>query len=111
MSVLIAITIGLLVTVAVLQLLQRDIIRIVVGLYTLWNAVNLLLISVAATWGSRAPMLDGSDTPMTDPLVQAFVLTSIVITFGFTALLVAIVSWLAHSGHSIDLRAFEEERD
>jgi multicomponent Na+:H+ antiporter subunit C len=111
MSVLIAITIGLLVTVAVLQLLQRDIIRIVVGLYLLWNAVNLLLISVAATWGARAPMAGDAGEPMADPLVQAFVLTSIVITFGFTALLVAIVSWLSRSGQSIDLRAFEEERD
>jgi multicomponent Na+:H+ antiporter subunit C len=111
MSYLIAITIGLLVTVAVLQLLQRDMIRIVVGLYILWNATNLLMISVASTWGGRAPMMNDTDAPMTDPLVQAFVLTSIVITFGFTALLVAMLSWLSHSGDSIDLTAFQEERD
>lgn len=111
MSYLIAASIGLLVMIAVLQLLQRDVIRIVVGLYILWNAANLLMIGVSSVWGSRAPMLDNGDGAMTDPLVQAFILTSIVITFGFTALLVAIVSWLAHSGQSIDLRAFEEERD
>jgi multicomponent Na+:H+ antiporter subunit C len=111
MSYLIAITIGLLVTVAVLQLLQRDMIRIVVGLYILWNATNLLMISVASIWGGRAPMLNDTGGPMTDPLVQAFVLTSIVITFGFTALLVAMLSWLAHSRDSIDLTAFQEERD
>jgi multicomponent Na+:H+ antiporter subunit C len=111
MTYLIAITIGILVTVAVLQLLQRDMIRIVVGLYILWNAANLLMISVASVWGVRAPMMNDTDAPMADPLVQAFVLTSIVITFGFTALLVAILSWLSRSGDSIDLTAFQEEKD
>ncbi len=111
MSYLIAATIGLLVATAVLQMLQRDTVRIVVGLYILWNATNLLVISVATVWGVRAPLLDGSAGEMADPLVQAFVLTAIVITFGFTALLVAITSWLSRQGDSIDILDFQADHD
>lgn len=111
MSYLIATTIGLLVAVAVLQLLQRDAVRIVVGLYILWNATNLLVLSAASVWSARAPVLDGGERPMADPLVQAFVLTAIVITFGFTALLVAITSWLSRRGGSIDIFDFQKDHD
>jgi multicomponent Na+:H+ antiporter subunit C len=111
MSYLIAATIGLLVAVAVLQILQRDAIRIVIGLYTLWNATNLLIISAAAIRGEHAPMLNGRNEGLADPLVQAFVLTAIVITFGFTALLVAITSWLSRSGNSININDFQEDHD
>jgi multicomponent Na+:H+ antiporter subunit C len=111
MSYLIAGTIGLLVAIAVLQILQRDAVRIVIGLYILWNATNLLIISVAGVWRGRAPLLNGADEPMADPLVQAFVLTAIVITFGFTGLLVAITSWLSKRGDSINIADFREDHD
>jgi multicomponent Na+:H+ antiporter subunit C len=106
-SIVMAATIGLLVAIAVLQLLQRDAVRIVVGLYILWNAANLLLIAVAKGRGLRAPIVDGSG-PMADPLVQALVLTAIVITFGFTAFLVTLLYWLARRGNSIDATDFDE---
>jgi multisubunit Na+/H+ antiporter MnhC subunit len=48
---------------------------------------------------------------LADPLVQAFVLTAIVITFGFTALLVAITSWLSRRGNSININDFQEDHD
>jgi multicomponent Na+:H+ antiporter subunit C len=105
MSLVVAAAIGFLVTVGVLQLLQRDTIRIVVGLYILWNATNLLLIAVGAVRGERAPIADG-DGVMADPLVQAFVLTAIVITFGFMAFLVTLVFWLARDEESTDVTHF-----
>jgi multicomponent Na+:H+ antiporter subunit C len=110
MSLLIALTIGFLVAVAVLQLLQRDLVRIVVGLYVLWNATNLLLIAVGAVRGDRAPFANGAGE-MADPLVQAFVLTGIVITFGFMACLVTLLLWLTHHGESADVNDFTRARD
>ncbi|MDQ4075867.1 MAG: sodium:proton antiporter [Chloroflexota bacterium] len=110
MNVLIAVTIGVLVAVGLLQLQQRDLVRVVVGLYTLWNALNLLMIAVASIRGRQAPLVDSGSQPMADPLVQALVLTAIVISFGFTAFLVTLVFWLARRGESIDVRDFQEAR-
>lgn len=111
MSLLIAATIGVLVVAGVLQLLQASVVRIVAGLYILWNAANLLVISVAAVRGTRAPLVDGGTGPMADPLVQALVLTAIVVTFGFTAFLVTLILWLAHRGGSIDVGDFRQGTD
>lgn len=114
MSYLVAITIGLLVAIAVLHLLQRDTLRMVIGLYIIWNATNLLIVSVPAVRGLRAPVAGVAERvagPMTDALTQALVLTAIVITFGFTALLIAIVSWLSSQGGSIDVLDFREDHD
>lgn len=111
MSLMIAGTIGLLVAVGVLHVLQRDVVRLVVGLYTFWNALNLLIVAVAATRGTRAPIVDEGTGPMADPLVQAIVLTAIVITFGFVAFLVTLLLWLVHQGGEVDVLAFKQGHD
>jgi multisubunit Na+/H+ antiporter MnhC subunit len=111
MSLAIAGTIGVLVAIGVLHVLQRDVVRLVVGLYTFWNALNLLIISVAAVRGTRAPIFDDGTGPMADPLVQAIVLTAIVITFGFTAFLIALLLWLTKRGGVTDVMAFDRGQD
>jgi multicomponent Na+:H+ antiporter subunit C len=111
MSVLIAMVIGFLVTVAVLQILQRDIVRILIGLYFLWNAANLLFLAAARIRGVAAPFADGTALVLADPLVQAVVLTAIIITFGFAAFLVLLVVWLARAERTLDLDNFRDVRD
>lgn len=110
MPILVPVTIGVLVAVAVLQLLQRDVVRIVVGLYVFWNAANLLIISVATVRGARAPIVDVGAGPMADPLVQALILTAIVISFGFISFLVTLLYWLGQRGRSVDVGDFQEGR-
>lgn len=109
MSVLLALTVGLLVALAVLQLLQRDVFRMVVGLFILWNAVNLSLIAIAGAY----PVADGGAGLRTtaDPLLQAMILTAIIITFGFLAVLLTLAAWLAHAGRSTDERSFRSSRE
>jgi multicomponent Na+:H+ antiporter subunit C len=102
-SLLVAATVGALVAVAVLQLLQRDAVRVVVGLYVLWNALNVLLIALA-----RMPRESG--TADADPLLQALTLTAIVITFGFVAFLLTLLAWLARRARSIDVVDHRESR-
>ncbi|HEV2126736.1 MAG TPA: sodium:proton antiporter [Chloroflexota bacterium] len=111
MSLFIAGTIGLLVAIGILHVLQRDVVRLVVGLYTFWNALNLLIVSVAAVRGTRAPIVDEGTGPMADPLVQAIVLTAIVITFGFTAFLITLLLWLVRHQGQVDVMAFEQGHD
>lgn len=73
-------------------LLERSLTRMLLGLLLISNAVNLLLINVGGPPGN-APVRDhGSPTRPTtaDPLVQALVLTAIVITMGIAAFVLAL---------------------
>lgn len=89
---------GLLVAAAFLSggaylLLDRTLLRVVIGLALLSNGTNLLLMSSSGLRALRAPILgDGPVNPavFADPLPQALVLTAIVIGFGVTALLVVL---------------------
>lgn len=76
-------------------LLQRSLTRVVLGLGLLGHGANLLLI-VAGGLPGRAPIVnDAATAPVADPLPQALALTAIVITFGLTALVLALAyrSW------------------
>lgn len=68
---------------AVYALRHGNAVRVVVGVGVLANAVNLLLVS-SGFRGEEAPFLDGAAS-VADPLVQALVLTAIVIGFGVTS--------------------------
>ncbi|MBO1753371.1 cation:proton antiporter subunit C [Actinotalea sp. BY-33] len=80
-----ALSIGILVAGGVFMLLQRGMIRIVLGFIMLSHAVNLILMSAGVTSRRDAPLMATAD-PATaaDPLPQAFVLTAIVIAFAIT---------------------------
>ncbi len=86
-----AITIALLVAGAVYLILQRGMVRIVLGFVLLSHAANLMLISAGGT-ARRTPALLGmfSADEAADPLPQAFVLTAIVIAFAITVYLLTL---------------------
>lgn len=95
MTVLLAATAAALFTIGTYLVLQRKLSRIIIGLALLTHGANVLLIGS----GQRGePPLIGSNDPtsFSDPLPQALALTSIVITFGVTTLLLALAfrSWL-----------------
>jgi multicomponent Na+:H+ antiporter subunit C len=76
-------------------LLQRKLSRIIIGLGLLTHGANVLLITAGRRGGP--PLVSSGDTSeFADPLPQALALTAIVITFGVTALLLALAyrSWL-----------------
>nr|WP_230416772.1 Na(+)/H(+) antiporter subunit C [Micromonospora tarapacensis] len=83
------IAIGVLVGCGVTLLLERSLSRVLLGVILIGNGVNLLIV-----FGGRsgeAPVVGVADeAAMSDALPQAMVLTAIVITFGFTAFLLAI---------------------
>ncbi len=82
-----ALSIGLLVGAGVFLVLQRGLIRIVLGFVLLTHGVNLLLIAAGGT-ARRVPPFDGTDPAVAaDPLPQAFVLTAIVIAFAITVVM------------------------
>ncbi|MEI7033399.1 Na(+)/H(+) antiporter subunit C [Streptomyces pratensis] len=99
-DVTMAVVVGALFAAGFYLMLQRSLMRIVLGFVLLGHGTNLLLLTAGGTPG-RPPLVDGkSDARIADPLPQAMALTAIVITFGLTAFLAALAyrSWRL-SGH------------
>ena len=80
---------AVLVAVGVYLMLERSLSRIVLGLGAMTNGVNILFLIAGGRSGQ--PPIVGSHEPetMADPLVQAMMLTAIVIGLGTTAFLLS----------------------
>ena len=86
-----AIAVGLLVAGGVYLVLQRGLVRVVIGFILLGHAVNVLVLSAGGMARRGLPLIgQGDPDQAADPLPQAFVLTAIVITFGITVYLLAL---------------------
>jgi len=88
---------GVLYAIGIYLLLERSLTRVLLGLMLLANATNLLLLATGG-YDGLAPIF-AKDIPATaynDPLPQAFILTSIVISFAVTAFMLSLIyrSWL-----------------
>ncbi len=72
-------------------LLDRSLTRLLLGVVLLGNATNLLLLSAGGP-GGFAPVIGIAPlAQMSDPLVQAMILTAIVITLGLVAFVLALI--------------------
>jgi multicomponent Na+:H+ antiporter subunit C len=94
-TVVFPVMIGGLYAAGVYLLLDRSLTRVLLGFILLGNATNLLLLSAGGA-GGLPPILGIADPArMTDPLPQALILTAIVITFGISAFVLAMIhrSW------------------
>ena len=90
-----ALVVGALFAAGVRLLLDRSVVRLILGLALIGNAVNLLVFTASGTLRDAPPLVPpGASAPPAlhaDPLPQALVLTAIVIGFAlvsFTAVLV-----------------------
>lgn len=95
MELVFAITIGILYATGAYMLLRRSVIKIIIGILLISQAVNLLLFTAhGLTWGEPAFVPPGESTPplgVVDPLPQALILTAIVISFGTLAFTVIMI--------------------
>lgn len=81
---------GTLMAVGVYLVLERSLSRIVIGLAFITNAGNILML-IAGGRSGEPPIVGQADkADMADPLVQAMMLTAIVISLGLTAFLLAL---------------------
>lgn len=86
------IVIGVLTSAGVYLLLERNLTRMLLGLLLISNAINLLLLTAGGPAGNP-PVRDhtsGDNAATADPLVQAMILTAIVITMGVAAFVLAL---------------------
>ena len=107
MEALFAITLGLLTASGVYLLLRARTFPVVLGLTLISYAVNLFLFAMGRLGGSVAVI--GTPGEYGDPLPQALVLTAIVISFGMTALLVAIALAARRAGDDDHVDAARQE--
>lgn len=102
MTVMLAAAAAALFGIGTYLLLQRKLSRIIIGLGLLTHGANVLLIT-AGRRGEPPIIGRGDGASFADPLPQALALTAIVITFGVTALLLALAyrSWLLNGDDEV----------
>ncbi|AFA71891.1 putative monovalent cation/H+ antiporter subunit C [Gordonia polyisoprenivorans VH2] len=94
-----SVNLGLLVVIAIMiacgayLLMERSLVRMLLGLLVAGNGVNLLILVLAGGMGNPPIMGRSSEARPhdADPLAQAMVLTAIVITMGVAAFILAMV--------------------
>jgi len=105
MEPLYALSFGVLLAVALYLLMARNLLRMVLGLLILGNAVNLAIF-VAGRLSSVTPPLVPADTlelaASANPLPQALILTAIVISFSLVAYTVVLFERAHHALHTMD---------
>ncbi len=100
-------------SVGVYLLLDRSLTRVLLGFLLVGNATNLLIFLASGDFGAAPIYGEAEPEEMSDPLPQAFILTAIVITFGVTAFMLALLyrSWrLAREGEGEDA-VLDDEHD
>ena len=105
MTLIVALTVGVLFGAAAYLMMKRDLIRVISGTIILGGAANLFIMSAGLTRGD-APMV-GMRKPFADPVVQALTLTAIVISFGVAMLVLAVVYRVYDSHQSVDEEELE----
>jgi multicomponent Na+:H+ antiporter subunit C len=107
MNTLFAIATGIMFAMGVFQLLRRDLIKAAMGFYIVFAAINLLFLAVGAYNGRVAAYVTDPQNPTaagqpSDPLVQALILTAIVISFGSYALLLGLIAVSSRRFKTVD---------
>ncbi len=89
-------------------ILQRDLVRLALGVVVISQAAVLTLIAASVERGAPAiyPLPDGA---LSDPLSQAMALTAIVIGMAVTALLLVLILRVAIAFRSDELEEFADE--
>ncbi|MEQ1901333.1 MAG: Na+/H+ antiporter subunit C [Devosia sp.] len=86
--------VGLFIFVAVYLIQSRALIRILLGIAVLGNAINLLIFTAGRLTRAAPPIIARGETmpagPVANPLPQALILTAIVIGFALFAFLIVL---------------------
>lgn len=114
MTLVVALTVGLLFTMGTFLTLRKDLVEIILGVSILAQAANLYLIAMGGiSEGSHelVPVLTTHEAPFpetADPLVQALVLTAIVISFGMTAFMLVLAYRAYEENGTMDVTEWKQ---
>jgi multicomponent Na+:H+ antiporter subunit C len=95
MELIFAIVVGGLYAAGIYLMLQRNMVKLILGLALLSHGANLLIFTAGGLTRAHAPLIPLEThvlaTASADPVPQAFILTAIVISFGVTAFMLILV--------------------
>ncbi len=111
MELLLAIAIGTLFGTGLYLCLRRRVLQLIIGLSLLSYGTNLLILTVGRVTKGAPPIIRDGATVYTDSLVQALILTAIVIGFGVTAffLVLGYRSYQENETDNVNVDIKEEE--
>lgn len=103
-DILTAATVGFLFAVGIFQILRRDLIKAAMGFSLLFAAINLFILAVGVFEGRSAPYTTNVENGniTSDPLVQALILTAIVVSFGSYSLLLGMINIVSRRFNTVD---------
>jgi len=87
---IICILAGILFATGVYNLLQKQLLRIAIGTGLISHAAHLFILTMGKLKRGQPPIIQEGVTQYTDPLPHALILTSIVISFGVTAVVLVL---------------------
>lgn len=108
MTLIFALAASVLFGVGAYLLLNRDLLRVVLGVVVISQAATLTLIASGLTRGA-APIYPLTERRIADPLSQAMALTAIVIGLAVTALLLSLVLRVVQAYRSKELDELAQE--
>ncbi len=85
-------------------LLDRTLLRVIIGIGLMSNGTNLMLLASGGLRPGGAPIIAHGSQLTVDPLPQALILTAIVIGFGVNALLLTLALRIYQTHSTDDLR-------
>jgi multicomponent Na+:H+ antiporter subunit C len=105
MEALFALVVGIFFAAAFYLMMSKHIIRVLLGVVLLGNAVNMLIFTSGRLTPYIPPIIPGGDTVLpagtANPLPQALILTAIVISFSFFCFLL-VLTWRAYQDLGTD---------
>lgn len=113
-EVVLATALGLLFAFGTFLLLRRDVVRVVWGVTIIAQSANVYLVTMGEIGGSVPVLGHGhavDPASVADPLVQALVLTAIVIGFGTTAFALVLTYRVYQEHGTIDLQELGGDLD
>src|SRR5690625_4326431 len=90
MEIIISILAGVIFAAGLYNILQKQFLRIVLGTGLISHAAHLFILTAGGLKHGAPPVLEEGITNYTDPLPQALILTSIVISFGVTSIVLVL---------------------
>ncbi|GAA0601930.1 Na(+)/H(+) antiporter subunit C [Virgibacillus siamensis] len=112
MEIITSILAGLLFATGIYNLLQKQLLRIVIGTGLVSHGAHLFILTMGKLKRGQPPILTEGVENYVDPLPQALILTSIVISFGVTSLVIVLAYRTANENNTDnmeELRGNEHE--
>ncbi|MYL33392.1 Na(+)/H(+) antiporter subunit C [Pontibacillus yanchengensis] len=112
MEIITSMLAGILFATGIYNLLQKQMLRIIIGTALLSHGAHLFILTMGKLKRGKPPILVEGVEKYVDPLPQALILTSIVISFGVTSFLLVLAyraSLLNETDNMEELRGSDYE--